>query len=152
MAHAVDALRMRFRGETVVLHDAVELSMTVPRTDGSFGYAYVPFVANWQVFDRDAKAIIDMVAAAGGLQPNTGQRDDLAYLSCLPWLDFTALDNALPGPHDCIPRVSWGKFVTDSAGRHSMAMAVQVHHALVDGLHVGRYFEAAQLALDAIEA
>ncbi len=150
--HAVDALRMRFRADTVVLHDAVELSMTVPRTDGSFGYAYVPFVSDWRAFDRAAKTIIDAVAAAGGLQPNTGQRDDLAYLSCLPWLDFTALDNALPGPHDCIPRVSWGKFVAEAAGRHSMAMAVQVHHALVDGLHVGRYFEAAQQALDAIEA
>ena len=35
---------------------------------------------------------------------------------------------------------------------HSVAMAVQVHHALVDGLHLGRFFAAAQDALDRIEA
>ncbi len=82
------------------------------------------------------------------LGANTGQRFDLAYLSCLPWLDFTALDNALPGPDDCIPRFSWGKFVQNAEGSWSCAVAVQVHHALVDGLQVGQFFEAAQASLN----
>ena len=150
--HAVPELRMRFRGDSVVEHDAVELSMTVPRDDGTFAYAYVPFQADWPAFDRDALALMDAAAAAGGLAANTGFRDDLAYLSCLPWLDFTALDNALPGPDDCIPRISWGRFVEDGNGRHSMAVAVEVHHALVDGMHLGQYFAAMQAALDGIPA
>src|ERR671916_366731 len=63
------------------------------------------------------------------LAANTGQRDDLAYLSCLPWLDYTSLDNALPHAEDCIPRVSWGKFV-ETGGRWSCAMTMEVHHVL----------------------
>lgn len=148
--HGVPEFRQRFRGDRVVEHDAIDLSMTVPRDDGTFAYAYVPWAADWRRFDADCKALIEAAARRGGLEPNTGQRDDLAYLSCLPWLDFTALDNALPGPDDCIPRISWGKFTRDADGRWTVAMAAQVHHALIDGAHLGHYFDAAQAALDAM--
>lgn len=144
--HAVPELCMRFRGENVVRHDMITLSMTVPTQAGSFGYAYVPFVANFTSFDLQAKALIDRTAALADLAPNDGERDDLAYLSCMPWLDYTAINNALPGPQDCIPRVTWGRIV-DHGGRFDMAMTLEVHHALVDGAQVGAYFAAVQDAL-----
>ena len=144
--HAVSELCMRFRGENVVRHDMITLSMTVPTQAGSFGYAYVPFVADFTSFDLQAKALIDRTAAGADLAPNDGERDDLAYLSCMPWLDYTAINNALPGPQDCIPRVTWGRIV-DHGGRFDMAMTLEVHHALVDGAQVGAYFAAVQDAL-----
>jgi chloramphenicol O-acetyltransferase type A len=147
--HAVPALRMRFRGDVVVAHDIVTLSMTVPTETGSFGYAYVPFVPTFDAFDSKAAALINEVAKGGVLQANSGERDDLAYLSCMPWLDYTSINNAMPGPDDCIPRVSWGKIVQRD-GRWEMAMTLEVHHALVDGAQVGAYFEAVQGALETI--
>lgn len=144
--HAVPELLMRFRGGKVVRHDAVELSMTVPTATGSFTYAYVPFHADFATFDARAKALIDAAASGMDLAANAGERDDLAYLSCMPWLDYSSLSNAMPGPDDCIPRVGWGK-ITEDAGRFSMPMTLEVHHALADGAHVGAYFEAAQKAL-----
>ena len=149
--HAVPELCMRFRGDVVVQHDSVELSMTVPLADGNFNYAYVPFLPDHSAFDAQCRGIIDATAAGTGLNANAGQRDDLAYLSCMPWLDYTSINNALPGPDDCIPRVSWGKFV-DHGNRHDMAMTIEVHHALVDGRQVGDYFAAVQAALDGIRA
>ncbi len=147
--HAVPELCMRFRGDQVVRHEMVTLSMTVPTQVGSFGYAYVPYLADFDEFDAQAKALIDQVAAGQDLAPNTGERDDLAYLSCMPWLDYTSINNALPGPDDCIPRVSWGKIV-DHGDRWDMAMTLEVHHALVDGQQVGAYFTNAQAALDTV--
>lgn len=144
--HAVPELCMRFHGDNVVRHDMITLSMTVLTQAGSFGYAYVPFVADFTSFDLQAKALIDRTAAGADLAPNDGERDDLAYLSCMPWLDYTAINNALPGPQDCIPRVTWGRIV-DHGGRFDMAMTLEVHHALVDGAQVGAYFAAVQDAL-----
>lgn len=151
--HAVSALKTRFTpspdgGEKVFEFDEIALSATVPRPGDTFGYAYFPYFADWARFDESCKAIIEETAKGTDLGANTGERVDLAYLSCLPWLDFTALDNALPGPDDCIPRFSWGKLVKSPDGRWSCAMAVQVHHALADGLQVGQFFEAAQANLD----
>lgn len=149
--HAVPALRTRFLGNTVTEYDEILLSTTVPRPGDSFGYAYIPYVADWADFDESCKAIIEETSKGADFAANTGERNDLAYLSCLPWIDFTALDNALPGPDDCIPRFSWGKFVQAADGSWSCPMAVQVHHALVDGLQVGQFFEAAQKCLNRFE-
>lgn len=147
--HAVPELCMRFRGETVVGHEMITLSMTVPTDAGSFGYAYVPFCPEFEQFDWQAKSLIAEVASGGALSANSGERDDLAYLSCMPWLDYTSINNALPGPDDCIPRVTWGRFV-ERDGCWDMAMTLEVHHALVDGAQVGAYFAAVQDALDGI--
>lgn len=147
--HAAPELLMRFRGDQVVQHDSVALSMSVPRADGGFNYAYVPFIADFAAFDTQAAAEIAATAEASTLGANTGQRDDVAYLSCMPWLDYTSLNNALPGPEDCIPRVSWGKYV-DQGGMWDMAMTLEVHHALVDGAHVGAYFQTVQDTLNSL--
>ena len=147
--HVVPELSMRFRGDQVVRHDVVNLSMTVPTQDGSFTYGYVPYLPDFLDFDSHAKALIEAAAQGGDLAANAGDRDDVAYLSCMPWLDYTSINNALPGPDDCIPRVSWGKFVDHGTG-WDMAMTLEVHHALVDGAQVGAYFAAVQAALNAI--
>ena len=148
--HSVPELRMRFRGDVVSEYDAVELSMTVPLDNGNFNYAYVPFLAHFPAFDAQCRDLIEAAKNKSGLEANAGARDDLAYLSCMPWLDYSSINNALPGPDDCIPRVSWGKFVEDGNGHWSMAMTIEVHHALVDGRQVGEYFQAVQAALDGI--
>ena len=144
--HAVPELCMRFRGDQVVRHDLITLSMTVPLDDGSFGFGYVPYAADFAEFDAAAKAEIDAVKGGALRAPNQGERDDFAYVSCMPWLDYTSLSNALPGPDDCIPRVGWGKFV-DHGGRWDMAMTIEVHHALADGAQVGAFFTAVQESL-----
>ena len=148
--NAVPELRMRLDGDGVTLFDRIDLSMTVPKDDGSFGYGYVGWDPDPARFDAACAAAV-AAARAGDLAPNTGARADLAYLSCLPWLDFTHLDNALPGPGDSIPRIAWGRFVRDPGGdRWTMALSVQVHHALADGRHVADGVAAMQAALDAV--
>ena len=149
--NAVPALRMRVEGDGVVLFDRIDLSMTVPKDDGGFAYAYVAWDGDPARFDGACAAAV-AAARAGALAANTGARTDLAYLTCLPWLDFTHLDNALPAPDDCIPRIAWGRFTPDPGGgkRWSMALSIQVHHALVDGRHVAEAVAAVQAALDAV--
>jgi chloramphenicol O-acetyltransferase type A len=147
--HAVPELRMRLRGAGVVLHDRIALSVTAPRRDGGFNYADLPFDPDFARFDAEATRRLEAAQDRDTLGENDGVQDAVAYLSCLPWLDFTAVDNALRDRDDCIPRVSWGRF-TPEGDRTRMAMAIQVHHALVDGEHLGGFFAAVQRALDAV--
>jgi chloramphenicol O-acetyltransferase type A len=44
---------------------------------------------------------------------------------------------------DSIPRFAWGKFFPENQ-RLLMPLSVQAHHALVDGVHMGFYFEFMQ--------
>jgi chloramphenicol O-acetyltransferase type A len=138
--HAVPEVRLRFRDDVVTEYTLLDLSPTIATPDG-FRYTYLPWHPDRATFDTGAAARIAAVRAGAPLNANTGAQDAVAYLSCLPWLDYTSLDNALPGPDDCIPRVSWGRIVPTTTG-HDMAMTLQVHHALVHGQHVGQFFAA----------
>jgi chloramphenicol O-acetyltransferase type A len=147
--HAVPELRTRFRGaDRVVEHDRLTLSPTIALPDGGFGFGYIDYQDDWPAFDAAAAAKIAAVRAGAPRVPNTGERDDLLYLSCLPWVDFTGLTNALPGAQDCIPRLSWGKFVPGADGHTTCAFTAEVHHAIADGAHLGQAITAIQDRLD----
>ncbi len=147
--HSVPEMRMRFKGDAVTLFDSVQLSSTVPLENGDFRYAYFDFHPDRATFDKAAAETMDAVKSADSLNANDGSQQDVAYLSCLPWLDYSSLDNALPHADDCIPRVSWGKIVPKGDG-YDMAMTIQVHHALVDGRQVGDFFQATADSLSGV--
>jgi chloramphenicol O-acetyltransferase type A len=147
--HAVPALRTRFQGDVVTEYDTLDLSPTIAVGD-DFRYTYMRWSADRSTFDTMSRDAIDALGAGAPLGANDGQtKQDVAYLSCVPWLDYTALDNAMPDTDDCIPRVGWGKIVPKGDG-FDMAMTLQVHHALVDGRQVSRFFEATQARFDAL--
>ena len=76
--------------------------------------------------------------------------DDLIFLSCLPWLDITALTNERNfDPDDAIPRLAWGKYVRRE-GRLELGYSVEVNHRFIDGLHIGRFGERLQALIDAL--
>lgn len=74
------------------------------------------------------------------------ETDELIYLSCLPWVELTALTNerdlSAPGARDdSIPRIAWGKY-SDEGGRKNLGLSLEVNHRLIDGVHIGRFAEA----------
>jgi chloramphenicol O-acetyltransferase type A len=61
-------------------------------------------------------------------------------MTAIPWVSFTSFAHPILSlPVDSVPRFAWGKFHNDG-DRVKMPLSVQGHHALMDGLHVGRYY------------
>ena len=76
--------------------------------------------------------------------------DGLIFLSCLPWLDLTALTNERDfAPDDSVPRLAWGRYVRRE-GRLELGCSVEVNHRFIDGLHLGRFAERLQESIDAL--
>ena len=147
-ANDTEAFRMRIRGDAVWVHDEMRASATVLREDGTFGFAIFPAAASLADFNRGAPAQLAAVRSVAPLVlPGVGE-DDLIYHSSLPWMRFTAFSNALNGNTDSVPRVVFGR-CEQRGGRWLMPVAVEVHHALVDGLDVANYLERLQLGLSA---
>jgi chloramphenicol O-acetyltransferase type A len=67
--------------------------------------------------------------------------ENLIHYSAIPWLDFTSISHArsFSFPDSC-PKISFGK-MTEIDGQKSMSVSIHVHHALVDGYHVGLYVD-----------
>ncbi len=144
-ANACPELRTRFEGDAVTLYDQIDVSPVVSMPDGSYRFAYVPFSPDWAEFDARAAKIIDGVRQGAGLNPDEGG-NGVAYMSALPWIDFTSLTNAIRVSDDSIPRLAWGKIVPKAEG-FDMAVGIELHHAVADGRHAGLFFEATQAAL-----
>ena len=66
----------------------------------------------------------------------------------MPWVSFTSVMHPLHmNPPDSVPRITWGKFFEEGPTL-KMPLSVQAHHALLDGVHLGRYYSLVQEYLD----
>lgn len=147
--NAIEAFRYRISNGAIYIHDTVNASATLTRDDNTFGFSFMEFTPDITIFVTDAKAEIERVRNTPGLFTRTFDADNLIHFSALPWIDFTSLSHArsFTFPDSC-PKISVGKIMVDGQGKRSMAISVHVHHGLMDGYHVGLFFEALQQAMD----
>ena len=137
-ANAIEALRRRLRPRGVWVHDRVGVAPTIAREDGTFGFVRLESCTRLDRFVVQGRAAIANASAAHP-PVRKSSADDVIYHSVLPWLRFTSFTNALPGT-DSIPRIVFGR-CTNHRRRIMMPVAVEVHHALVDGFDVAQFFD-----------
>lgn len=143
-ANDVQALRLRLRKRGVWRHDRVAVGTTILKRDETFGFARLDLTDSFQEFQVRSEREIARVKSEKKLLP-ASQDDDLMYHSSLPWLRFTAFTNAITHA-DSTPRIVFGRCVRDGRSAR-MPVAVEVHHALVDGLDVARLLERFEAGL-----
>jgi chloramphenicol O-acetyltransferase type A len=89
-------------------------------------------------------------AGAGRGRPGLDARDertDLIHFTSLPWLAFTSVSHPRNwGREDSVPKIAIGRHqeAADGTGRRLLPLSVEVHHALMDGVHVARFYERVQ--------
>ncbi len=145
-ANSVPELRRRIRGDRIVEFDCCPASYTVALPDGTYCYCRAEGGLALPEFLARTRARQEEAARKGGL---TEDEDSFAcfFVSCLPWLSYTALIQPTPVPADSNPRITWGRYCWEN-GRVLMPVSLLVHHALADGLHIARFYEALGDALD----
>ena len=139
-ANAVPELRQRIRGEGIVEYDRCLSSHTVALPDGSYCYCRLDCGKPFAEFLPYAQAEVARVKAAPDIDDGE-DGESLFFISTLPWLRFTGLSLPTPSPADSNPRITFGKCV-EQDGKACLPVNLTVHHALADGLHVARFFEA----------
>jgi len=145
-ANKVEAFRLRVRGDRVWLHDRVGLTSTILRDDDTFAFGHFPFAERFADFEEHGRAELDRLKKPGPLWVPRGD-DALIYHSTLPWFRFSSFSNAMDGGADSIPRVVFGR-CSRAGDQWFMPVAVEVHHALVDGLDVANFLQRFQRGLD----
>ncbi len=149
-ANAVESLHYRLDGSKVRVLERLQASTTVLRSDQSLTFVTLPFHADLKRFAAEATPLLDAAKSGQATTELIGSDDQsLMHITTIPWLSFTSFTHprALDGK-DSVPKLSFGRFVEDS-GRTWMPVGLEVHHALMDGLHVGQFFAQMQTALDA---
>lgn len=170
LANEQTPFRMRLQGQgddsKVLVYERVDASTTVLRADESFGFAILRWQPSYRQFEQvSAAALAEVMAAPPNLSEPTQSEMDAApgaatyaaplmYFTTLPWAHFSSFGHARRGhgQADSTPRVAFGRIDVEGAGpqaRHWLPVALDVHHALMDGLHAGRWLQAFEAALAA---
>ena len=140
--NSIENFRYRCRDESIILHEQIHPSFAYLREgEELFRFITVDYHEDVVAFDRIVKTAIADSTAYFDLSKLAG-RDDFVFISALPWIAFTAVDHTLSlKKDDGVPRVTWGKLMQIATGE-VLPFNVQVNHMFVDGLHVGRFFDA----------
>jgi chloramphenicol O-acetyltransferase type A len=148
-ANSIREFRLRWLGGKVVEFESIEATQTILNDDETFSFCY--FEARPTVFE-----FVEAGRAARKkyLKLKTfdveSDRIDMIYYSVIPWVSFTSFKHASSGDRtQTVPRIVFGK-IFFAGERELMPLSVEAHHAMMDGLHVGRFFERFQAAIDAV--
>jgi chloramphenicol O-acetyltransferase type A len=143
-ANAIPEFRYRIRPDGVVEHEIVHPSTTILTKEDLFSFCNFEYAADFALFAPRAAEQIAHVREHPTLEGKGPGRDNVLYMTAIPWVSFTSFMHPLQlYPADSVPRFAWGKFFEEGDSLR-MPLSVQGHHALMDGLHVGRFYAEVQ--------
>lgn len=139
-ADGVPELRQRIRDGQIVEYDACPTSHTEPLPDGTYCYCtlrhHMPLSEDLALAEAERRRCRERASIE-----EDDDVESMYFVSCLPWLHYTALTQPVAGGDESNPRITWGKYEPDHAGRLMLPVTLLAHHALVDGIHLSRFYE-----------
>ena len=136
----VKELRQRIEGNGILQFDHCLCSHTEMKDDGTYAYCETDPGLAWDVFYPKTQEARARARENGNIEEGSEALGKF-FMSCAPWVHFTALVQPVPFPADSNPRITWGKFV-QKEGRIILPVSILAHHGLVDGMHIGQFYEA----------
>ena len=143
-ANEIKEFRIRLlKDEKLVEFEKIHATQTILQPDETFSFCYFELQENVFEFNKAGKAAVEKYKKLKTFDVET-ERLDLIYYSVIPWVSFTSFKHAARFDNkQTVPRMVFGKMFDDGKNK-KIPHSVEVHHALADGLHVGRYFNRLQ--------
>ncbi len=138
-ANAVDEFHYRIRNDQVLVHDVIHGGSTLLLPTDTIAFVYFDYNPNFRNFATNTSRAIDDVRKGSGAFEPRDDHDALIHFTTLPWFSFTSFSHARNwGRDDSVPKIAFGKFYKES-DTTLLPVSVEVHHALMDGVHMGRF-------------
>ncbi len=149
--NAIEEFRYRTEGETVVLYDEIHASTTALNANDLFAFAFLRYTDSFEEFYKQGQHEIALIKTLTTMNINEDSgRADVIHYSTIPWVSFTGLTQERNfTEQDSIPKINFGKYFREG-NKLLLPVSVHVHHGLMDGFHVGKYYELFQQLLNEV--
>ena len=119
--NATTAFKLRIENGEVVEYDKINISPTIGREDGTFGFGFFEYDTDLSLFIENAEKEIHRVKNSTGLSfsKDTARADVIRY---------------------SIPKISTGKLIQEKK-KLLLPISISVHHGLVDGRNVAEFIQ-----------
>ena len=147
-ANEILEFRLRIVNDKLYEFEKIHIGSTVLNNDNSFSFCHFERKDNVYEFDLSGKNVLKKHAEQIDFDTNK-DRMDLIYASSIPWISFTSIKHArsIEREKSGIPKFVFGKFY-ESNKIKKMPFSIEVHHAMIDGYHVGKFLEIFQKKMD----
>ena len=107
----------------------------------SFSGIWSYFSEDYREFLENYQADVQKYSTSTRYAPKEGTPANSFNISMVPWLEFTAMNfNVYDEGKFLLPIFTMGKFF-ERDGKRYLPLAIQVHHAVCDGYHIGLFVE-----------
>jgi chloramphenicol O-acetyltransferase type A len=118
----------------------------------TFSGIWTEYQPDYPAFLKNYESDAATYASSTEYAPKPGRPPNSFDVSMAPWFSFTAFHIHVSGDGKyLLPIFTMGKYV-EADGKRMLPLAIQVHHAVCDGYHVGKFIEILQAGIDAFEA
>ena len=147
-ANEQEFMRYRIHGDQVIIHDVIHAGQTILNEDKTFSFCYFEHKNSYSEFHTNAMNILEEHRSAPKRLNPAIHEDDLIHYSSVPWVSFNSISHARKFDQGIsIPKIVFGKYF-EELDKVKMPFSIEVHHALVDGYHVGEYLSYLQNLLN----
>lgn len=143
--------KLRFDGEKIYKTQRIIPSYTVLREGGDFNFCTFEFDLNWNVFLTRSLEAKKKSETSKVLLKDDISHQDYIFMTCLPWFKFSSIQHPVGSfKKSTIPSFAIGQFsfcgssggLGDEPQELSFPLSIQVHHGLVDGLHIAQFIKS----------
>ena len=152
VANRIPEFRQRIVDDKIVEYDYCNPSYIVSLPDDTYRYCNVNVNQPFAQYLKESRVKQDAALHSVHLEEEEGDVLGLLFISCVPWLNYTEAMMPYPGGSFSNPSFCWGGYRTEKYlaledGRvtekvkTSIPVTLFFNHALIDGIHAGRFFD-----------
>ena len=151
-ANRIPEFRQRIVDDKIVEYDYCNPSYIVSLPDDTYRYCNVNVNQPFAQYLEERRVKQDASLHSEHLEEEEGDVLGLLFISCVPWFNYTEAMMPYPGGSFSNPSFCWGGYRTEKYlaledGRvtekvkTSIPVTLFFNHALIDGIHAGRFFD-----------
>ncbi|MCF7825591.1 MAG: chloramphenicol acetyltransferase [Candidatus Marinimicrobia bacterium] len=140
----IKEFRYRILDDQVIDYATISAGSTVLKANDVFTFCYFEFMNSFSAFEAHVLKQIESCRQAESLLEDHDHDLAMIHYSVIPWVHFRGLSHPRNySSGDSIPKIVFGKYASAN-GLTNMPISVEAHHSLMDGFHMGQYFEGFQ--------
>lgn len=132
----------------VGIFDLLHPSYTIfQNSSETFTNIWTEYNQSFFEFCKQYEIDVNKYSATKGFTGKPNTPPNVFTISCIPWISFTGFNLILPKSADyLLPIFTIGKYFYEN-DKIWLPIAVQVHHAVCDGFHLGKFLNELQEAM-----
>lgn len=134
----VPELRQRIIDGDLFEFSRVDPGYTVLLEDETFSFCDSRYFDSFADYRQYSQAKIREVKACP--DQGFGEKHHMFFITNIPWFSFTSLVHPYDKKYGYIPVVAIGKYYQQGE-QLLVPIGIQVNHGLVDGIHVGKFYQ-----------